>query len=186
MNLKTNGFFRTYNYADRRLPMSPELTSSWPQVKRFFAKSIQSSHFYTFATVNRDGSPHLAPYASLILNDDCTGYYSDVFPDKTSRNLKADPRICISAVRMDFRLWFTGLLSGKFANCFGIRLYGTVGPSRKADSLEIDRWRCRVKRYKWMKGYNPLWGNVRTVRDIQFDRFEPLQMGRMSQGQQII
>lgn len=162
--------------------MSPELKTNWPRIMTHFKKSLKSSRFYTFATIAPDGFPHLAPYASLVLNDDCTGFYTDAFPDKTSRNLKADPRVCISAVRMEPALWFKGLLTGKFTDCPAIRLYGTVGPSRKAEPGELDRWGRRVKKYRWMKGYNSLWGGIRPVRDIQFERFEPIQLGRMTQA----
>ena len=160
--------------------MSSELKANWQKIKDHFNKSINSSRFYTFASINPDGTPHMAPYASLVLNDDCTGYYSDVFPNQMSRNLKADPRICISAVRMGFGLWFKALFTGKFVGWPGVRLYGTVGPSRKATLEEIERWRCRVKQYKWMKGYKILWADICTVRDVQFERFEPVRLGPMT------
>ena len=73
------------------LKQNGDLIQNWPMIKSHFRHTLQSSQFYTFATVNPDGSPHMAPYASLVLNDDCTGYYSDAFPNQMSRNLKADP-----------------------------------------------------------------------------------------------
>lgn len=149
-------------------------------IKAHFKQSIQSSRYYTFATVNPDGTPHMAPYASLVLNDDCTGYYSDVFPNWMSRNLKADPRICIVAVRMGFWLWLKAIFSGSFNGWPGIRLYGTVGPSRKGSAEEIDRWRRGVKRYKRTKSYKLLWADISTVRDIRFQRFEPVHLGPMT------
>ncbi len=165
-----------------RTNMSSDLKANWPKVKDHFKESLRSSRFYTFATVNPDGTPHMAPYASLVLNDDCTGYYSDVFPNKMSRNLKADPRICISAVRMGFGLWFKALFTGRFDGWPGVRLYGTVGPSRSATLEEIDRWRHRMKHFKRMKGYKMLWADIRTVRDIQFHRFEPVRLGPMTRS----
>ncbi|PIE67035.1 MAG: pyridoxamine 5'-phosphate oxidase [Deltaproteobacteria bacterium] len=160
--------------------MSADIVKNWPMIQAHFRRTIQSSRFYTFATINPDGSPHVAPYASLVLNDDCTGFYSDVFPNQMSRNLKADPRICIVAVRMGFGLWFKAIFSGRFIGWPGIRLYGTVGPSRKGTTKEIDRWRRRMKRFKRMKGYKILWADVSTVRDIQFQRFEPVHLGTMT------
>ena len=62
----------------------------------------------------------------------------------------------------------------------GVRLYGTVGPNRKAKPAELDCWRKRVKRYKGLKGYDLLWKDIQTVRDIQFDRFEPVRLGPMT------
>ncbi len=160
--------------------MSNDLKHNWQKIVNHFEKSIRSSRFYTFATINPDGTPHMAPYASLVLNDNCTGYYSDVFPNQMSRNLKTDPRICISAVRMGFGMWFKALLTGKFKGWPGVRLYGTVASSRKATAEEIDRWRQYVKKYKWMKGYKLLWADIKTVRDIQFEGFEPVRLGPMT------
>jgi uncharacterized protein len=165
----------------RSSPMSNDLIRNWPKIVDHFEKSRQSSRFFTFATINPDGTPHMAPYASLVLKDDCTGYYSDVFPNRMSRNLKADPRICISSVRMGFGLWLKALFTGRFDGWPGIRLYGKVEPSRKATAEEIDGWRHRVKQYKWMKGYKLLWADVRTVRDVRFEHFEPVQLGPMTQ-----
>lgn len=162
------------------LKQNGDLIQNWPMIKSHFRHTLQSSQFYTFATVNPDGSPHMAPYASLVLNDDCTGYYSDAFPNQMSRNLKADPRVCIVAVRMGFGLWFKAIFRGRFSGWPGIRLYGTVGPSRKGTAEEIDRWRSRMKRFKRMKGYKLLWADISTVRDIQFQQFEPVHLGPMT------
>jgi hypothetical protein len=161
--------------------MNDVLKRNWPNIVSYFEKSLQSNQFFTFATTNPDGSPHMAPYASLILKDDCTGYYSDAFPNRMSRNLKRDPRICISAVYMGAGAWIKALLTGKFKIWPGVRLYGTVSPSRKASSEEIERWRHRMKKYRWTKGYKLLWADIKTVRDIQFERFEPIQLGPMTQ-----
>jgi hypothetical protein len=93
---------------ERSIDMSDELKSNWKSIIKYCEKSLQSNQFFTFATTNPDGSPHMAPYASLVLKDDCTGYYSDVFPNRMSRNLKRDPRICISAVYMGMGVWLKG------------------------------------------------------------------------------
>lgn len=160
--------------------MSSSLEANWPWITAFFKKSILTSRFYTFATVNPDGSAHAAPYASLVLNPDCTGYYSDCYPNLMSQNLIADPRICILAVHLGFRQWLKALILGRFDGWPGIRLYGTVGPNRQAAPGEIERWRKRVKRYKGLKGYDLLWKNIHTVRDIHFERFEPVRLGAMT------
>lgn len=81
---------------------------------------------------------------------------------------------------MGMGIWIKALLTGKFQAWPGVQLYGTVEPSRTATLEEIERWRHRVKKYKWTKGYKTLWGGIKTVRDIQFDRFEPIQLGPMT------
>ena len=160
--------------------MQSELASNWPRIVWIFKKSLFSTGFYTFATTDPEGRAHMAPYASLILKDDCTGYYSEVFPNRMTRNLKEDQRICIMAVSLGRWQWFKALLTGRFDEWPGVRLYGTVGKSRTAQPGELDRFLARVKRYKPFKGYDLLWKDMHTVRDIRFTHFEPLNLGAMT------
>ncbi len=162
--------------------MSSDLQTNWPWIIQRFKKGISSTRFFSFSTVNADGSAHVAPYASLVLNANCTGYYSDAFPNQMSRNLARDPRVCIMAVDTGTGYWLKSLFKGRFDNWPGVRLYGTVGKSRKARAGEIERWLKRVKQFKWFKGYDLIWKDLHTVRDIAFDRFEPVYCGRMTSG----
>lgn len=143
--------------------MSSDLKPNWPWIVKLFEKSLPASHFYTFATIGPDGTPHTAPYASLVLNQDCTGYYSDCFPNQLSYNLNKDQRICIMAVRLGFWYWIKALVSGRFEGWPGVRLYGSVDKLRKARPGEIDRWRKKVNRYKYFKGYDLLWKDVESI-----------------------
>jgi hypothetical protein len=160
--------------------MQPDLQAEWPRIVQHFEQTLKRSIFYTFATVNADGSPHLAPYASLVLNDDCSGYYSDVFPHQMSRNLARDQRVCIMAVNCGMGYWLKGLLFGRFDHWPGIRLYGTVDKSRPAHPGEVERWLARVKRFKPFKGYDLIWKDIHTVRDIRFTHYEPVRVGAMT------
>jgi hypothetical protein len=90
--------------------MTSDLKADWPWIVQHFRKSILSSQFYSFATVNPDGSAHVTPIASLVLKDDGSGYFSDVFPGSMAKNLKVDQRICIMAVRMGFWYWLKALV----------------------------------------------------------------------------
>lgn len=160
--------------------MTTDLNAEWPRIVRHFEKSILSSRFYTFATVNPDGSAHATPIASLVLNNDCSGYFSDVFQGKMMRNIKVDQRVCILAVRMGLWFWLKALTRGRYDAWPGIRLYGSVGEHRTARPGEIERWRKRVNRFKRFKGYTMLWKYVDRVRDIRFTHFEPISMGAMT------
>jgi uncharacterized protein len=160
--------------------MQSDLQAEWPRIVRHFEKTLKRSIFYTFATVNADGTPHLAPYASLVLNDDCTGYYSDVFPNHMSRNLAKGGHVCIMAVDCGMGYWFQGLLRGRFDHWPGIRLYGTVDKTRPARPGEVERWLVRVRRFKRFKGYNLIWKGIHTVRDICFTHYEPVRVGAMT------
>lgn len=47
--------------------MSTEIKTNWPWIVRFFKKSLSSHHFYTFAMVDPDGRPHIAPLCLAVL-----------------------------------------------------------------------------------------------------------------------
>lgn len=160
--------------------MTSDLQANWPSIVRFFNKCMFTPGYFTFATAGHDGWPHTAPYGSLFLRDDCNGYYSDVFPNRMSANLKNDNRICIMAV--NFGIWYMlkGLFRGRFDRWPGIRLYGNVDKSRTALPEELDRFRSKVKRFRRLKGYDLLWRDIRTVRDIHFTHFEPVYLGAMT------
>lgn len=160
--------------------METDIKADWPTISKLFQKSILTTGFYSFATVNPDGSAHVTPIGSLVLGDDCSGYFSDVFPANMSKNLKRDQRICIMAVRSGFWYWLKALISGRFEAWPGIRLYGTVGERRQARPGEVDRWRKRFKRFKRLKGYKLLWKEVDVVRDVSFTHYEPVRAGAMT------
>jgi uncharacterized protein len=160
--------------------MTSDIRSDWPWITNLFQQGIVTTGFYSFATVNDDGSAHVTPIASLVLGDDCSGYFSDVFPASMAQNLKRDQRVCIMAVRMGFWYWLRALISGRFEGWPGVRLYGTVGERRKSRPGEVERWRKRVRRFKHLKGYKLLWKNVDIVRDITFTHYEPVRAGAMT------
>jgi len=160
--------------------MTPDLEAAWPWITRLFKKSILTTGFYSFATSRPDGSAHVTPIASLVLNEDGSGYFSDVLPGTMAGNLEGDERICIMAVRMGFWYWLKGLISGRFEGWPGVRLYGTAGKRRRARPGEVDRWRRRVKRFKRLKGYKILWQDVDVVRDVTFTHYEPVKAGGMT------
>jgi len=160
--------------------MSADLHSNWPWIVRLCEQGLVKIGFYAFATVDPDGRPHMAPYASLVLNDDCSGYYCDVFPNRMSHNLAENQNICIMALNFGLWYWLKGLFLGRFDRWPGIRLFGTVGKIRKAKPGEVERFLVRVKRFKRLKGYDLLWKNIQTVRDVHFTRFEPIRVGVMT------
>jgi hypothetical protein len=57
-----------------------------------------------------------------------------------------------------------------------------VGERRQATPEEINSFLDRLKMVKQTKGYQMLWANMKTVRDIRFDSFEPVLTGEMTQG----
>ena len=47
---------------------------------------------------------------------------------------------------------------------------------------EIARWRHATRIARPLRGYPLLWGSLDRVRDIDFDRVEPVRVGRMTAG----
>jgi len=72
------------------------------------------------------------------------------------------------------------LIKGKFLKHPGIRLMGTAGKKRKGTDQEIQNWLRIVKPFRFFKGYDLLWRDMKYVRDIYFDEAMPLSAGEMS------
>ena len=113
---------------------------NWEMIKGIVQVSMKSSHHLSFATVNEDGFPHITPIGSLILRDDCTGYYFEEYTKQMPINLRNNQRISILAVNSGFWFWIKAIYSGKFSSHPGIRLHGKVGDRRPATDGEIDAW----------------------------------------------
>ena len=159
-----------------------EIENHWDTVRHVFQEAFKTSQHYAFATTNEDGTPHITPIGSLILRSNKAGFFFEEFPDKMPKNFKYNKRVCVLAINAGKLYWFKSLLKGRFANPPGVRLMGTVGEKRKATEAEIAAWQKRVRFAKGFKGYNLLWKNMNWVRDIQFDSFEPVQVGKMTAG----
>ena len=159
-----------------------EISHHWDTIRKVFEQAFESSNHYAIATINEDGSPHVPPISSLILRDNKTGFYFEEFPSNMPRNLKQNQRVCILAVNSGKLFWSKSLLRGKFETPPAARLMGTVGERRKATEEEIALWHKRVEFARKFKGYQLLWKDMKYVRDIYFDAFEPVRCGVMTSG----
>jgi len=158
-----------------------EIDKYWETIQMAFQSSLGSSMHYAVATVNEDGSPHVTPIGALFLRENRTGFYFDEFPVNMSKNLERNPRVCILAVNSNPTFWQKSLLAGKFETPPAVRLLGSVGKKREGTKEEIAMWQNHVKLAQGTKGYDLMWKNMRMVRDIYFDSFEPVLMGEMTQ-----
>jgi len=145
-----------------------------------FEQSRSSLHC-AVATLNADGFPRVTPIGALFLREDKTGFYFDEFPVNMSRNLERDPRVCILVVNNNPQFWQKSLVSGTFEPPPAVRLMGKVGKRREGTEEEIAMWQEHVKLAKGTKGHDILWKNMRMVKDIHFDSFEPVLLGEMTQ-----
>ena len=160
-----------------------EIGKHWAAIREIFDEAYKSCLHFAMATVNEDGSPHVTPIGALFLRENQTGFYFDEYPSKMPENLKRNPRVCILAVNADKLFWVKSLMEGKFLAPPAVRLMGTVGEVREATGEEVDAWQERTALAKGMQGYHLLWDRFGgRVRDIQFESFEPVHLGEMTQG----
>ncbi|MCG6879992.1 MAG: pyridoxamine 5'-phosphate oxidase family protein [Deltaproteobacteria bacterium] len=159
-----------------------EIGKHWEMIQKVFRQSLNSSLHYALASVNDDCSPHLTPIGALFLREDKTGFYFDVFSVNMSKNLDKNQRVCVLAVNSHRSYWRECFITGRCEIPPSVRLLGSVGARRKATAEETAMWENHVAFARGMKGYELLWGNMRFVRDIYFDFFEPVNMGEMTEG----
>ena len=159
-----------------------ELHENWDVVKALFRDSFRSSFHYAIATVGKDGQPHVTPIGSLILGEPGCGFYFERFTQRLPRNLGADGRVCVLAVNSSRWYWLKALFQGRFASPPAVRLYGVAGQLRPADRREKALWLRRVRRVRFSRGYASMWADMDRVREIRFDRIEPVHIGAMTRG----
>lgn len=157
-----------------------EIEADWHTIKRLFRHSFRSSFHYAIATVTENGEPHVTPIGSLILGTPGHGFYFEEFPSRLPRNLEINPQVCVLAVNSSRWFWLRSLLRGEFKVPPGVRLCGKAGEAREATDKEIALWRKRVRPLRFTKGHTLMWRNMRTVRDIEFNRIEAINLGKMT------
>ncbi len=159
-----------------------EIGDHWETIQKIFEEAFKSCSHFAVATVNEDGTPHVTPIGALVLRPDQTGFYFEEYPSKMPENLKLSPRVSVLAVNADKIFWARSLLEGRFSTPPAIRLAGTVGELRDATEDEKESWLKRVSLAKGLKGYRIMWERMARVRDIRFESFEPVDLGKMTGG----
>lgn len=154
----------------------------WQTIRKVVNRALKSHRFCSVATVGPDGFPHVAPIGSLMLGEAGTAVYFEQFVKSTRANLERDERICVLAVAGGFGSWLKALFWGRFDEPSGVRLIGRAGARRRATDREMKQWLARIRPFRGLKGYNLLWKDMRYVREVTFETFEPLRLGAMGRG----
>jgi hypothetical protein len=157
-----------------------DITENWPEVKRLFRHSINSSFHCAIASMKENGEPHVTPIGSLILDRPGHGYYFEEFCRQMPVNFAHNRQVCVLAVNSDRWYWLKSLLGGRFKRPPAMRLLGTVGDVREATEEEIARWQRRVRLVRFTRGHKLMWRNMKRVREIDFHRIERVEIGRMT------
>jgi hypothetical protein len=154
----------------------------WKLIRPVFDNAFKSCRHISMATVNADGSPRITPIGSLILRDDPTGYFFDEYCTKTRENIARNPKVCFLAVNANQPFWVKSLIRGKFSEPPAVRLMGTISALREATPDEIAAFHKRVAFARPTKGYELMWSRMHLVCDVEFDSFEPVNCGKMTNG----
>lgn len=158
-----------------------ELNKDWQLIKSVMESAISSSKYCSIASVDADGNPHVTPIGFIFLGDDQSGYYFEQYSKKLPQNYESNRNVCVMAVNSALSFWFKSLLKGQFYSFPGVRLYGKVGNTRKASSMEIAALKRRIGPAKYLKGAQQIWSGLETVRDISFHAVEPVKYPKMMQ-----
>lgn len=156
------------------------IESNWTQIRRLFTRSFQSSLHFSMATVTAEGLPHVTPVGSLLLRAPGRAVYFEEFTQRMPMNFSGNPHVCVLAVRSGLFFWLWSALRGEFRTPPAIRLHGTVGDARPATDDELRQWFRRVGNLRGTRGYQMMWANMRTVRDVHFTRADAIQIGAMT------
>ena len=167
--------------------MSRPITDlEWQHIRQLYDRAShvtsrlgRSVPYCALATVDNDGAPRVAPISSLVLGETRQGFYFDHFSSRTSKNLDRDHRVCVLLVSNHQWFWKKAILLGRFDSPPGVRLFGVTGEKRAATDQEIAALRRPIRLLRPFRGYQALWGDMKTVRDIYFERFEKIRCGNI-------
>ena len=74
------------------------------------------------------------------------------------------------------------LIKGKFSTAPAVRLMGTVKVLQKLGLKRLLPGKVALRSLVLTKGYNMMWSRMHSVRDVEFDSFEPMSTGKMTSG----
>ncbi|MGE5380602.1 MAG: pyridoxamine 5'-phosphate oxidase family protein [Methylocystaceae bacterium] len=149
----------------------------WKAIVRYHEAEKKIS---MIGSVNSAGQPNVTPIGSLILRDDCTGYYFDLFTKGLSDNLDHNDQVCVLLAETGTWFWFKSLWADECKKPSGMKLIGTAGSKRRASNEEIELVRNQTKFLKLLKGYHTIFGDLSYVRDITFTDYFMINTGKMT------
>jgi hypothetical protein len=116
----------------------------------------------------------------LVLGKPGCGLYFEKFPHQLPQNFQSSKKVCVLAVNSSMWFWIKSLVRGRFSSPPAVRLHGTVGEKREATEKELALWQKRIRRAGFTRGHAIMWRTMSKVRDIEFTRVDPVQIGAMT------
>jgi len=139
-----------------------DISKNWNEILNVLSSGKKSNRFFSIATVDQYGNPHITPIGHVFFRDDMTGYYFDAFSKAMPKNFETNNRICLMAVN-----------SSTLFSAPAVRLFGEVGEVRDATEEEIDKLKKSISITSNLKGHKILWSDLTRVRDMKFTEFSP-------------
>ncbi|ADY57602.1 pyridoxamine 5'-phosphate oxidase-related, FMN-binding protein [Syntrophobotulus glycolicus DSM 8271] len=152
----------------------------WEKIRRYYSEALKASMHCSIATVSNHGIPNVSPIGSLMLKDDYSGFFFDIFAGTLSKNIDLNNHVCILCVNTGKLFWLKSLYLNRFGKPSGLKLIGTAGNKREATEEEIESFRSYIKPLKSFKGYHTLWDNLQYVREVRFTDYYPVNTGKMT------
>jgi len=149
----------------------------WGEIIKYYGNWKQTS---IIGSVNNSGQPNLTPIGSLLLKEDFSGYYFDLFTRELSDNLDQNNQVCVLFVETGKLFWFKSFYTNKNSKPAGIKLIGYAGDRRRASDQELERLRSKTKPMQKLKGYKTIFGDPSYVRDINFTDYFIINTGKMT------
>jgi len=150
-----------------------DIKQHWPEILNVLKNGKKANRFFSIATVDKNGNPHVTPIGHVFFRDDMSGYYFDAFSKAMPENFKANRKICLMSVNSSTGFWLKSLFKGKFDSAPAVRLMGEVSETRDATAEEIKQLKNSIKITSRLKGHKMLWNDLTRVRDMSFTEFSP-------------
>lgn len=158
------------------------IQDNWNKIRSHFNKSFNSNFHVSIASIDSNQMPTVTPIGTLFLNKDQKGFYFEKYPQKLAKSAKENKNICVLAVNSGTLFWLKSLYKFEFKSYPAVKLYGELGNLREATEIELKRLQKRMKVTNWTKGNHYLWGDMNTVREINFTKAEKINIGKMTQN----
>jgi hypothetical protein len=153
---------------------------NWNEIRVHFSKSFATSLHVSIASVDVENNPTNTPVGSLFLNQNQTGFYFEKYVTKLPTNAQANKNICVLGVDSGKLFWLKSLFRVKFSKAPAIKLYGKLGDQKPATDVQIRALNKRMKATNQLKGHKYLWGDMTFVREINFNKVEKINLGKMT------
>ncbi len=149
------------------------------KIRPLFARATHCA----IATVNADGTPHLTPIGSVVLESPERGWFFQKFTQRIPRNAEQCDVATIMAVNDRRLFWLGSLLKGRFAQPPAMRLKVRLGALQDASEAQARRFQKRVALFRGTRGHQLLWSQMSQVRSFEIIEWLPVHIGPMTATQ---